>query len=62
MQELLQARTRGVGQQEEAEVPLGVHARRRPDQGWDAQQIDDLLFYGVLGVILGGRLDRKSVV
>jgi hypothetical protein len=28
---------------------------RRPDAG-NAQQIDDLLFYGVLGVILGGRL------
>lgn len=38
-------------------VALGrVHARRRPELGWDAQQIDDLLFYGVLGVILGGRL------
>ena len=38
-------------------VALGrAHARRRPELGWDAQQIDDLLFYGVLGVILGGRL------
>ncbi|NTV11219.1 MAG: prolipoprotein diacylglyceryl transferase [Zoogloea sp.] len=38
-------------------VVLGrVHAKRRPELGWDAQQIDDLLFYGVLGVILGGRL------
>lgn len=25
-------------------------------QGWQPQQVDDLLFYGVLGVILGGRL------
>ncbi|MBO4119535.1 prolipoprotein diacylglyceryl transferase [Cupriavidus gilardii] len=25
-------------------------------QGWTARDIDDLLFYGVLGVILGGRL------
>ncbi|MBL8446813.1 MAG: prolipoprotein diacylglyceryl transferase [Zoogloeaceae bacterium] len=32
------------------------HAQRRPDMGWNAQQIDDLLFYGVLGVIIGGRL------
>ncbi len=24
--------------------------------GWQAQELDDLLFYGVLGVILGGRL------
>ncbi|MDY0013359.1 MAG: prolipoprotein diacylglyceryl transferase [Rhodocyclaceae bacterium] len=38
-------------------VVLGrLHARRRPELGWDAQQIDDLLFYGVLGVIIGGRL------
>jgi phosphatidylglycerol:prolipoprotein diacylglycerol transferase len=32
------------------------HAKRRPELGWDARQIDDLLFYGVLGVIIGGRL------
>lgn len=38
-------------------VVLGrVHARRRPELGWTPQHIDDLLFYGVLGVILGGRL------
>lgn len=38
-------------------VVLGrLHARRRPELGWDARQIDDLLFYGVLGVIIGGRL------
>ena len=38
-------------------VVLGrAHARRRPELGWTPQQIDDLLFYGVLGVILGGRL------
>jgi len=24
--------------------------------GWDAKMLDDLLFYGVLGVVLGGRL------
>lgn len=33
-----------------------VHARRRPELGWNNQAIDDLLFYGVLGVIVGGRL------
>jgi phosphatidylglycerol:prolipoprotein diacylglycerol transferase len=27
-----------------------------PQPGWDVRQLDDLLFYGVLGVILGGRL------
>ena len=32
------------------------HAARRPETGWNAQAIDDLLFYGVLGVIIGGRL------
>ncbi|MDX5444734.1 MAG: prolipoprotein diacylglyceryl transferase [Zoogloeaceae bacterium] len=33
-----------------------VHARRRPELGWNGKQIDDLLFYGMLGVIVGGRL------
>lgn len=38
-------------------VLLGrAHARRRPELGWNGQAIDDLLFYGVLGVIVGGRL------
>lgn len=38
-------------------VALGrLHARRRPELGWSGQAIDDLLFYGVLGVIIGGRL------
>ena len=27
-----------------------------PQPGWDARQLDDLLFYGVLGVVLGGRI------
>lgn len=31
-------------------------ARNNPAMGWDVRQIDDLLFYGVVGVILGGRL------
>lgn len=31
-------------------------AKRQPDLGWDRRAIDDLLFAGVLGVILGGRL------
>lgn len=29
---------------------------RGPSAGWNAKALDDLLFYGVLGVILGGRL------
>ncbi len=28
----------------------------RPGSGWDAEQVGDLVFYSVLGVILGGRL------
>lgn len=31
-------------------------ARRRPDLGWTYRNIDDLLFYCVIGVVLGGRL------
>jgi phosphatidylglycerol---prolipoprotein diacylglyceryl transferase len=30
--------------------------KARPDLGWQRQELDDLLFYGMLGVILGGRL------
>lgn len=32
--------------------------RDRPEAGWTIEQLDDLLFYGVLGVILGGRLGQ----
>jgi phosphatidylglycerol:prolipoprotein diacylglycerol transferase len=39
-----------------------VLGRRRaaqfPERGFTAQNLDDLLFYGVLGVILGGRLGQ----
>jgi phosphatidylglycerol:prolipoprotein diacylglycerol transferase len=31
-------------------------ATSRPELGWNARMIDDVLFFGVLGVILGGRL------
>ncbi len=38
-------------------VLLGrARARLRPEMGWDKQQIDDMLFAGVLGVIVGGRM------
>ena len=38
-------------------VLLGrVHAKQLPQAGWTNQAIDDLLFYGALGVVLGGRL------
>ncbi len=35
---------------------LGRTRARRPNSGWTPQQVDDLLFYIVLGVVLGGRL------
>ena len=38
-------------------VVLGRYrARTQPQQGFDKADMDDLLFFGVLGVILGGRL------
>jgi phosphatidylglycerol:prolipoprotein diacylglycerol transferase len=30
--------------------------KHRPWTGWDAKMLDDVLFYGVIGVIVGGRL------
>ncbi|MEW5769097.1 MAG: prolipoprotein diacylglyceryl transferase [Pseudomonadota bacterium] len=30
----------------------------RPDLGWQRPELDDLLFWGVLGVVLGGRLGQ----
>lgn len=35
---------------------LGRYRARQPDSGWNNEQVDDLLFYGGLGVILGGRI------
>jgi len=35
---------------------LGVYRAKRPGSGWRREEIADLLFYGALGVILGGRL------
>ncbi|MBS1189698.1 MAG: prolipoprotein diacylglyceryl transferase [Rhodocyclaceae bacterium] len=32
--------------------------QQRPQSGWTVEQLDDLLFYGVLGVIIGGRLGQ----
>lgn len=38
-------------------IVLGrVHMKRRPDIGFSKENLDDLLFYGMLGVVLGGRL------
>jgi phosphatidylglycerol:prolipoprotein diacylglycerol transferase len=33
-----------------------MHLKRRPDIGFTKENLDDLLFYGMLGVVLGGRL------
>src|SRR5258707_8081440 len=35
---------------------LGSVRARRPGSGWRAEEMSDLVFYGVLGVIIGGRL------
>src|SRR3989344_3409458 len=35
---------------------LGIYRAKRPGTGWHPQEIADFLFYGALGVILGGRM------
>jgi len=35
---------------------LAVRRARQPNSGWKAEEVGDLVFYGALGVILGGRL------
>lgn len=35
---------------------LGNLRARRPDSGWTPEEVADMLFYGALGVILGGRV------
>ena len=35
---------------------LGRRIARKPGSGWSIEQVDDLLFYGFVGVILGGRV------
>jgi phosphatidylglycerol:prolipoprotein diacylglycerol transferase len=34
---------------------LGRYRAARPSSGWTGQMVDDVLFYGVIGVIVGGR-------
>ncbi|WP_299182201.1 prolipoprotein diacylglyceryl transferase [uncultured Neptuniibacter sp.] len=34
---------------------LGVYRARKPGSGWKEQQISDLIFWGAMGVVLGGR-------
>lgn len=33
-----------------------IRARQRPELGYTAKDLDDILFFGVIGVVLGGRL------
>lgn len=35
---------------------LGIYRAKRPESGWRPQEVADFIFYGALGVILGGRL------
>ncbi len=35
---------------------LGRVRARRPSSGWQAAQVDDLLFYAAIGIVVGGRL------
>ena len=35
---------------------LGNVRARRPDSGWDAQSVSDVVFYGAVGAVLGGRV------
>ncbi len=35
---------------------LGRHRVKQPNSGWTVEQMDDLVFYIALGVILGGRI------
>jgi len=35
---------------------LGNYRARQPDSGWNKEQVSDVIFYGALGVVLGGRI------
>jgi len=35
---------------------LGTRRAARPGSGWDAQAVSDVVFYGAVGAVLGGRL------
>jgi phosphatidylglycerol:prolipoprotein diacylglycerol transferase len=35
---------------------LGLRRAKQPDSGWEPEQISDLIFYGALGAVLGGRI------
>ena len=35
---------------------LNRRVSKQPSQGWNQEQVSDLIFYGTIGIILGGRL------
>ncbi len=35
---------------------LGKYRASKPNSGWNAEQVSDMIFYGALGVVLGGRI------
>jgi phosphatidylglycerol---prolipoprotein diacylglyceryl transferase len=35
---------------------LGTLRAKRPGSGWNAEQISDVIFYGAMGTVLGGRI------
>ncbi|HLD16344.1 MAG TPA: prolipoprotein diacylglyceryl transferase [Coxiellaceae bacterium] len=35
---------------------LGTWRAKRPNSGWTQEQVSDLIFYGAMGAVLGGRL------
>jgi len=35
---------------------LGKYRASKPNSGWNADQVGDMIFYGALGVVLGGRV------
>ncbi|NNM59896.1 MAG: prolipoprotein diacylglyceryl transferase, partial [Legionellales bacterium] len=37
-------------------VLLTYRSKKRPELNWTSEQISDLIFYGALGIIIGGRL------
>jgi phosphatidylglycerol:prolipoprotein diacylglycerol transferase len=35
---------------------LGKYRAKQPNSGWTEEEVNDLIFYGALGVVLGGRI------
>ena len=35
---------------------LGVYRSKQPNSGWNKDEVSDLIFYGAMGVVLGGRI------